>query len=181
MYKFVPLEDSISPEWRPTSQQYYRFVSQCDEVADDCIHWSNPKNARDTFYFKGEKRSVKTLSYLWIRGELFSHKELKNTCGDNRCINPYHLDSKLVILDELKGLPNGEQNQLHIERDGKRRFTRGEVFQILDYIEKNKDTKISDFCKREDIPENTISRMRNGQTYGTLVSEYRESKRHRIT
>ena len=136
---------------------------------------SGKKRHVKIFSFRKKNYSAKKISYIWSKGKV-PERPLANTCKNRWCILPAHIIEKSDNEKEKEAIKPVEAREESSDHANKR-FTREEVFEILDYTENNKDKRgaASDFCKEESVNNSRVSRLLNQKTYKNFVGEYYSS------
>ena len=117
--EFLTLEE-IDPEisqhelpdqYVPTQKQFESFLRRCTRFPLDdlnCVFFTESKGFLDSDIIKPKKKrrtrlrvgsqkqlDLKNAAYIFIKRTLPSFRVCVNTCGDKRCINPYHFQTSI--------------------------------------------------------------------------------------
>lgn len=83
----------ITPEVQEKAR-FYRDVPK-DIPYDKCWPWQGYYNKHGQCGImsrRGKTRLAHRIMYEYERGKIPDHFRVKHTCGNNRCVNPYHLE-----------------------------------------------------------------------------------------
>ena len=165
--------EPLKSENLPNKKEFDRFISKCTTVKN-CIYFENnhpilsddgKQKVKPKFFFRGQKYSPARISYIWFKGKE-PNKRITRNCGNSWCLHPNHLEEQQE-LEKMKK-PKIQTNQ--------KRFTKEEIFNILDFFEDSNGTATK-YCEENSIEESRLSRLKKRKTYQSCIEEYYKSNK----